>query len=264
VADVVSSDHAVPTSRGCLFARSWRPAAARGDGPAFLLFHDSLGSVELWRDFPEQLARTTGVPVAAYDRLGFGKSDPRSGPMPYDFMREEARLSLPALRETLGLKRLIPFGHSVGGAMATGVAARLSEACEALITVSAQAFVEQRTIDGLREAKAAFAAPGQVERLSRYHGDKARWVLDAWLETWLAPTFADWTLDEDLSQVRCPTLALHGESDEYGSSAHPQRIAAGVKGPGRAVILKDCGHVPHREAPDALIAEVTAFLRSAT
>ena len=78
---------------------------------------------------------------------------------------------------------------------------------------------------GLRAARLEFAQPGQVERLARYHGEKARWVLDAWIETWLAPAFADWCLDDDLRGVQCPTLALHGDQDEYGSVEHPQRIA---------------------------------------
>ena len=56
--------------------------------------------------------------------------------------------------------------------------------------------------------------PGQVERLARYHGDKARWVLDAWIGSWLHPGFASWTLAEVLPRVACPVLALHGALDE--------------------------------------------------
>ena len=45
-------------------------------------------------------------------------------------------------------------------------------------------------------------------------GDKARWVLDAWIWSWLHPGFASWTLAEVLPRVARPVLALHGALDE--------------------------------------------------
>ena len=256
-----ASDRWITTDRGTLFARMWVPSGPRPDTDAtILLFHDSLGCVELWRDFPEQLARATGRAVVAYDRLGFGRSDAHPGPLPASFIRDEAEQVVPRLRKALRIDRLIPFGHSVGGGMAVSTAARLGDACVALVTESAQSFVEDHTLAGIRRARDAFEQPGQVERLARYHGAKARWVLDAWTETWLAPAFADWSLDDDLRGVRCPTLALHGDGDEYGSARHPERIAALTRGPSRAVILEGGGHVPHREQPARVLDEVTRFL----
>src|SRR5688572_2940135 len=247
---VTASEHWIATERGRLFARGWVPSPRpRGADATILLFHDSLGCVEVWRDFPAQLAAATGRAVVAYDRLGFGRSDPHPGLLPPTFVRDEAATSVPRLRETLGLDVVIPFGHSVGGGMAVATAAHLAAACPALVTESAQSFVEDRTLEGIRAAREAFRAADQFERLERYHGTKARWVLDAWTKTWLAPEFAGWNLDDDLRRVRCPTLALHGEHDEYGSPRHPERIARLIRGPSRAVILEGCGHVPHREQP---------------
>jgi pimeloyl-ACP methyl ester carboxylesterase len=247
---------------GTLFGRSWVPARQvhAGDAP-ILLLHDSLGCVELWRDFPERLARATGRTVAAYDRLGFGRSDAHPGPLPPTFIRDEAAM-VQRVCDALGIGAVVALGHSVGGAMALAAAARWPERCAALVTESAQAFVEDRTLAGIRAARAGFARAGQVERLARYHGTKARWVLDAWIETWLHPAFADWSMDDDLRRVRCPTLALHGDRDEYGSVEHPARIARLVEGPARAVILEDCGHVPHREHPSRVLDEVARFLAS--
>ena len=59
--------------------------------------------------------------------------------------------------------------------------------------------------------------------------------------------------------MRCPVLAIHGELDEYGSAAFPARIAAGVSGPSRQVLLEACGHVPHREQLSRVLDLVTAF-----
>lgn len=260
---VATSDHRIATPRGALFARAWTPSAsAAGDRPAILLFHDSLGCVDLWRDFPACLADATGRRVVAYDRLGFGQSDPHPGPLPPTFVHDEAATGVAAVRAALGLDAIVAFGHSVGGGMAVAAAARLGDRCEALVTESAQSFVEDRTVDGVRAARATFAEPGQIERLERRHGAKARWVLDAWIETWLDPAFAAWTLDDDLRRVRCPTLALHGDRDEFGSARHPERIARLVRGAARVVILDDCGHVPHRDHPERVLDEVARFLAS--
>jgi len=254
-------DHWITTSRGRLFARSWLlPGHSIDRDTTVVLLHDSLGCVDLWRDFPERLAGALDLPVVAYDRLGFGRSDPHPGRLQQDFIRDETASGIQPLREAMGIRGMIPVGHSIGGAMAVGVAARLPAACAAVVTLSAQAFVEDRTLAGIRDAKVAFQDAEQFARLARYHGEKTRWVLDAWIETWLSPRFADWTLDEDLGQVRCPVLAIHGDRDEYGSAAHPERITSLVRAPSRMALLEGCGHVPQREKADETTGEIGRFL----
>lgn len=249
----------VRIEEGRLFAKTWTPDAS-ADRPLapIVLFHDSLGSVELWRSFPRQLALTTGRRVIAYDRLGFGRSDPYPGRLENAFIRREAERVVPRLCEHMGIGEFVACGHSVGGAMAVETAARLQARCRALVTIAAQAFVEDRTLEGIRVAKRDFQDPAQFAKLTRYHGDKAKWVLDAWTETWLSPEFADWELTPALEQVRCPLLAVHGERDEYGSLEHPRRIAAGR---GTAHILPATGHVPHREQEALLVDAVNQFLK---
>ncbi len=255
---IASQDVHVDTAKGRLYARRWDPAGAAG--APVVLFHDSLGCVALWRDFPEQLASETGRAVIAYDRLGFGLSDPNPATLVRGFIEEEADGDFARLRDALDIGPFVAFGHSVGGGMAVNVAARHASDCRALITESAQAFAEDRTVAGVADAKRGFAEPGQLDRLKKYHGEKAAWVLGAWVDNWLSPAFTDWTLDEALRQVRCPVLALHGEADEYGSPAHPERIAA-LTG-GRHLLLENCGHVPHREQSRVVLDVVGQWLRA--
>ncbi|MFT3720595.1 alpha/beta fold hydrolase [Pseudorhodoferax sp.] len=252
-------DHWIATPAGRLFARSWQPAAAGAAAP-LLLQHDSLGCVELWRDFPAALAGATGRRVLAYDRLGFGRSDPRAGALPPDFVAREAREQVPLVLQALAVDRFVALGHSVGGGMSVETAAAHPARCTALVTISAQAFAEDRTLAGVRAAREVFRQPDQLDRLARYHGAKARWVLDAWTETWLSPAFAGWTLDAALARLGCPVLAIHGDRDEYGSTAHPQRIAARAAGPVQQLVVEGGGHLPHREQPERVLAAVARFL----
>ena len=254
-APVTETEWSIRIAKGTLYAKSWVPEADLA--APIILFHDSLGSVDLWRGFPQRLASETNRRVIAYDRLGFGRSAAHPEQLALNFVATEARDSIPPLCEQLGVTEFVACGHSVGGGMAVETAARFPERCRALVTIAAQAFVEERTLAGIRDAKRDFQDPANVARLARYHGEKARWVLDAWTETWLSPAFADWTLDRALAMVRCPVLALHGDRDEYGSSAHPERIAAGR---GAARLLPDTGHVPHRERETLLLDAIVSFL----
>ena len=94
----------------------------------------------------------------------------------HDVVQEPAlrAFELILLRE-LGLRPDAVLGHSVGGGMAAHVAAAWPKQCVALVTESAQTFVEDRTLEGIRVARDQFAQPGQLDRLSKYHGDKAAW-----------------------------------------------------------------------------------------
>jgi pimeloyl-ACP methyl ester carboxylesterase len=256
------TDSRVRVPGGSLFVRRWH--TLHPAHPPIILLHDSLGSVEQWRDFPGALALAAGRDVVAYDRLGFGRSSPRAARPSFEFIEEEARSYFPAVRQVLDSAQVTLFGHSVGGAMALVIAATSPDGCDAVITESAQAFVEARTLSGIRSARGEFAEPAQFNKLTRWHGDKAQWVLDAWAEVWLSSEFSNWSLDAHLSRVRCPVLAIHGDQDEFGSVEFPRRITNGVAGPSELVILEHCGHVPHREQKDEVLRLAAGFLDRST
>ncbi len=250
---------------GTVFVRSWQPLDYRNNvtqasaKAPIVLLHDSLGSVAQWRDFPEQLALTTGRTVYAYDRPGFGQSSPITSPACVEFIEQEAHSVLPAVLAALAIPRYVLFGHSVGGGMAL-TAASGNPNCLAVITASAQASVEERTRQGIRDAQAAFADTQHFGRLQKWHGERAQWVLDAWTSIWLCDAFQDWSLDHVLAAVTCPVLAFHGDQDEFGSVAFPQHITSGVSGPSQWVLLEGVGHVPHREATALVLSYTRDFL----
>jgi len=250
----------ISTPQGQLFAARWTPVETLHDAP-LILMHDSLGSVTLWRDFPERLAAITRRQVIAYDRLGFGRSPQHPDTLtPPDFITEEARGDFTALVDQLGLEAFSVIGHSVGGGMGLGIAAAYPVQCRQLVTISAQTFSEQKTIDGVRDAKVTFSDPAQRARLQKYHGEKTDWVLDAWIENWLSPAFNDWSLDAQIGAIHCPVLAIHGAEDEFGSTAHACRIKSRAPGSVTLSILESEGHVPHKTATETVLESIRAFL----
>ena len=77
-------------------------------------------------------------------------------------------------------RRVLP---QAGGHVA---AALHGEGCEAVITEAAQTFVAARTLSGIRAAQQHFSNSEELARLERWHGKRARWVLDGWTGVWLA------------------------------------------------------------------------------
>ncbi len=250
------TEHYVAVPGGEVFAQHWQPQEISACTPIVLL-HESLGSVGQWKDFPQQLAQATGRSVWAYDRLGFGRSSVRHDSAQPSFIEDEAQQHFPAVAQALGLQRYALLGHSVGAVMALTIASRWPAQCQAVLSLSAQAYVQPQTLAGICAAQAFFADPAQWARLQKWHGPRTRWVFDAWTGVWLSPAFADWSLDAVLPQVACPVLAVHGKDDAYGSSDFAQRIANGVQH-GQMLLLPG-GHHPHQEQTAAVLAAAQAF-----
>lgn len=243
-----------------VFIKKWTPEGAN-HLPPVVLMHDSLGCVQLWRDFPSQLAVFLRREVIAYDRLGFGQSSSLSAVPGCDFIEREHEV-FAKVKLAADIDQYVLFGHSVGGAMAVAIAAHDND-CIGVITEAAQAFVEDITLQGVRAAKVAFAQPAQIKRLEKYHGDKAVWVLSAWIDVWLADEYADWSLAALIDKVTCPVLAIHGDGDEFGSKAFPEFISSRCAGHGQMVWLDDCGHVPHKDQLDTVLEWCQSFMAKA-
>jgi len=254
---VTITELTVETPFGCMFVKKWLPASLLTEIPLILL-HDSLGCIELWKDFPNTLAKNLSRPVIAYDRLGFGKSAARHTLPSNQFIEEEAKIDFPQIKSTLGITNYVLLGHSVGGAMAINIAA-LDGQCDAVITIAAQAFVEEITLRGIQVAKESFQDSKQMERLIKWHGDKAEWVLKSWTDIWLSSNFRHWQLN-NVKQVYCPLLAIHGKDDEYGSKAFPEFIVNNSRGISRMEIIDDCGHMPHKTHSEHILVIIKSFI----
>ena len=166
-----TKDHIIDVTGGPVFTRTWLPGKTVSDVPVVLL-HDSLGSVDFWRDFPAVLSENLSRTVIAYDRLGFGRSGARHDPPSLNFIEEEAETYFPWFKSGLSLSKYILLGHSVGGGMSINIASRDRD-CQGVVTIASQAFVEELTIRGIEKTQKDFEQPGQIKRLEKWHGKKA-------------------------------------------------------------------------------------------
>ena len=240
-----------------LEVKAWEGTAKHAECP-ILLLHEGLGSVAMWRDFPGELARRTGKPVIAWSRTGYGQSDPLPEPRDPDYMHREADL-VPQVMDALGISRASLLGHSDGGSIALIAAARYPERIAALILEAPHVFVEDVAVASIAGARDHYLASDMGERLKRYHRhpDQVFW---RWNDIWLDPRFRAWNIEDLLPRIVAPALLIQGLDDEYGTLEQLDRIEAALPETARAE-LPDCGHSPHRDQPEAVLAAVAAFVR---
>ena len=235
-----------------------RIGATRAARRTLVFLHEGLGSIAMWRDFPERVAHTTGCDAIVYSRHGYGNSDPLTEPRTVRYMHDEAQFVLPRLLDLLAIDRPILIGHSDGGSIALIHAGSGARAVSAVVTLAAHVLVEDVSVASIAAAKTAYETTDLRERLARYHADvdSAFW---GWNRIWLAPEFRDWNLEEYLPRIQCPVLAIQGAEDEYGTMEQMRRIDAGIDDV-ELLMLADCRHSPHRDQPDAVLAAIGGFV----
>ena len=229
------------------------------DGPTVVMLHEGLGCITQWRDLPDRIHSTTGLPVVSYDRSGYGRSPWGVKRYAATFMHEEAQLTLPVLLQNLNINQPVLIGHSDGGTIALIAAACGSVTPIAVATIAAHIFVEQAGLDGVN---AATSRRNQiVEGMSRHHNDAAA-TFDRWSSIWRDPDFASFDMSDILTNISCPLLVLQGDRDEYATAEMVHGVTRRVPHAiGR--FLPDCGHIAHRDQPDLVAAELTRFVSDA-
>jgi pimeloyl-ACP methyl ester carboxylesterase len=229
-----------------------------------VFLHEGLGSVSLWRDYPDQLCQQLNMRGLIYSRPGYGKSTPRKPHEKWgvDFMHQQAREVLPALLKQLQIHQPWLFGHSDGGSIALLYAAHFPNQLAGAIVLAPHIMVEDISISSIQAARTAYEEQGLRERLARHHHDPDS-AFYGWNGIWLDPAFRAWNISAELSSIQCPLLAIQGLDDEYGSMQQIHGIRDQVAHT-TLLELPACGYSPHKDQPLALSKAVIAFVVSHT
>jgi pimeloyl-ACP methyl ester carboxylesterase len=234
--------------------------AAQSAHPLVVFLHEGLGSVAMWKDFPDQFCEAHGLRGLVFSRYGYGNSSARPAGERWrsDFMHRQAVEVLPALFAQLGVERPWLFGHSDGGSIALLYAARYPNQVSGVVAVAPHIFAEPVSIENISAAREAYLHGDLRKRLARYHADvdSAFW---GWNDIWLDPAFLDWNIERELASISCPLLAIQGEDDEYGTLEQVYGIKRQVPA-AEVIVLAQCGHSPHRDQPAELSREAAHFI----
>ena len=229
--------------------------------PTLIFLHDSLGCIELWRDFPEKLGAATNCNVLVYDRQGYGKSSPFSIAKRDNFYMEREADMLNELLVFWNIEKAILFGHSDGASIALLTAAKYPEKILGIITEGAHVFVEDVTVAGIKEAIQLYETTDMKTKLKKYHGANTEAMFWAWAETWTTAGFRPWNIENFLPGITCPSLIIQGENDEYGTLKQVRAISTQTSGTATELILPNIKHTPHKEAPQLVLEKSSAFIK---
>jgi pimeloyl-ACP methyl ester carboxylesterase len=240
-------------------------ASERTSAPLVVFLHEGLGSLAMWKDFPQRLCDTAQVRGLIYSRPGYGRSTPREAEEAWglDFMHRQAHEVLPALLEALGIdsnnNKPWLFGHSDGGSITLLYAARFSERLAGAIVLAPHILVEDLSVDSIAKARTAYLETDLRARLAKYHDDpdSAFW---GWNDIWLHPPFKQWSIKTEIESITCPLLAVQGVDDEYGTLEQIRGIRRRV--PHTDLLeLPECGHSPHKDQAARVLAAATSFIQ---
>lgn len=98
------------------------------------------------------------------------------------------------------------------------------------------------------------------ERLARVHGENVEVAFRGWNDVWLHPEFSKWNIEEFVGSIHVPMLLVQGANDEYGTWRQVDAIQRQARGPVETLLVPNCGHAPHRDHPNLVLAAMTAFV----
>jgi pimeloyl-ACP methyl ester carboxylesterase len=176
-----------------------------------------------------------------------------------------------------GADRYVLVGHSMGGKIASALAARQPRGLEALVLVAPSPLSPEPMEEADRDhLLASHGQPGAAEALLRKITRRPLGA-DAWIRavddnTTTSQAAWRWWLErggpEDLaplaSSVRVRTLIVAAADDPVLPLHGHQALADRLAGPTRLSTVPDCGHLLPLEAPGETAALIAGFIQAAS
>ena len=258
--------------------------------PALLLLHGFAASTFSWREVLPALG-DLGRTVA-FDRPAFGLTE---RPLPETWRGDWARQNpyppgaqvdlTVGLMDQLDIDQAVLVGNSAGGAVAMLTALAHPERVKALVLIDPAVYSGDRSSPilrwllntpqmrrigpliarriqgwGLNFARSAWHDPAKItdeiwagyrKPLQVADWDRALWELTAAN----VPT----GLAERLAELTLPVLVITGDDDRIVPTAQSLRLATELPN-AELVVVPACGHVPHEECPQAVLAAIRTFV----
>lgn len=246
-------------------------AKLKGARPV-IAFVNSLGTdFRIWEAVTAHLADYDCV---LFDKRGHGLSELGDAPVTI----ETYAADLVALLDHLGIDKATICGLSIGGLIAQSMAINTPERIERLILCDTAAKIGNdamwngRAEAALSPAGIASFADGVMEKwfTPEFHGKRqadlagyktmlVRQSPEGYAAACHAIRKANFT--DSIASINKPTLVVCGDQDGSTPPDLVRTLAAGIPG-ARFELIKNAGHIPCVEQPDALVQLVCGFMRA--
>lgn len=256
-----------------------RDEGPRDDPTPIVLLHGTSASLHTWDGWVATLSKQRRV--IRFDLPGFGLTGP-SATGEYS-IAAYVRFVV-AMLDTLGVKRCVLAGNSLGGEIAWSTAVAAPDRVASLVLVDAAGYhlVSQSVPIGFRLAQVPVLNKVLLKLLPRrvivssvrsVYGDPSK-VTDALVDRYFDLTLregnraslperfkqaAHGANEEQVKRVTAPTLILWGEEDRLIPPGHADSFARDIAG-SEVVRFKGLGHVPQEEDPETTVRAVQTFL----
>ena len=257
----------------------YRDEGPRDDPSPIVLVHGTSSSLHTWDGWVDSLKGAHRV--IRMDLPGFGLTGPE---VRADYSMDGYSRVVLRLLDTLGVRRFIIGGNSLGGDVAWHVAAAAPDRVDKLILVDAAGYplVSQSIPIGFRLARIPSLSWLLQHTLPRalvqssvenVYGDPKR-VTPALVDRYydltlragnrasLGQRFAQSRPGEDMARIpslKLPTLILWGTKDRLIPPDHAARFHRDIAA-SQLVMYPELGHVPHEEDAARTVADVLRFI----
>lgn len=260
--------------------------AGSDSNPPVLLLHGIMCHCGVWKRTMETLQRD--FHCVAIDHLGFGDSDKPRGA---DYSIQEQAGRALKVADHFGFDRFIVIGHSMGGQIATYLAASLApQRVSKLVSVDGVVTGELAAV--VQNFKRLLIVVGQyipsIYRLMRALCKSktfACWAYNHWFYKPEELPFSDWKMDRHhatnpdtahssakawkslnatdltplLKNITAPTLVIFGNRDGTVPVEQAHLFKEQLP-PAQLVLIDQCGHFPMYEKFDEYFAPLQKFL----
>lgn len=231
-----------------------------GSGPPIVCVHGAPGTGADFEALAALLARS--YTVIAPDLPGYGDTPLAAGPAPSPGARSELLLEL---IDALGLGPVILVGHSFGGVIALGAAARAPQRVRGLVLLASPGLRRHRMSVPpltawaiwllLRWPLTTWGAP-LLRSAFRTRGFGGRWPLDSMVIAARGAAHLDHgRVAADAAAVVCPCLVAWALDDAIVQASIGEALAEAIDG-ATALVLPEGGHDFFRHHPRPVAAAI--------
>jgi pyruvate dehydrogenase E2 component (dihydrolipoamide acetyltransferase) len=251
--------------------------AGGGDGPPLVFLHGLGGSHSTWQVVLGDLVEHHRI--AAIDLPGHGTSDRSTGA---DYSIGGIASAITEAIGTLGMKRPVLVGHSLGGAVALRIAAQSPDAVSGIVAIDTAGLGSEISAE-LTGIMAGKPGPDTARALLQLFYEDQKLVNERGVQEMAQTQQADgaWAAQQavanaaftggtqvdaariDPASISVPVLLIWGEHDRVLPMQHATATLAAFPDATLAVVPK-VGHVPQVENPSRTAKLIDRFAKSLT